>query len=123
MTELKAGSKVMLRPDVLVRHSRSIPAHLGYTKEEFAWRDTLGKLKGKTGKVERMFPNSRHINGKFGKTLIGIDRAELVRKQEKKKWIDISALENIGKHKVRGKGVFSLKPVIIWSKKKRSVKK
>ena len=45
----KVGDKVALRPDVLQRHSRSVPAHGGYTTEQFAWRDTLRTLcNGKT---------------------------------------------------------------------------
>ena len=71
------GMKVKLREDVLQRHSRSVPAHLGYTKEQFAWRDTLRKLDGKTGKITRTFPDSHHVNVKFRGALIGIDEREL----------------------------------------------
>jgi len=75
---IKKGSKVKLRPDVLQRHARSVPAHAGYTKEQFEWRDTLRKLRGKTGTVTRTFPSSSHVNVKFGKTLIGIGKSQLV---------------------------------------------
>lgn len=71
------GSKVKLRDDALQRHSRSVPAHLGYTKEQFAWRDTLRKLKGQTGTVSRPFDNSKHVNVDFDGVCIGIDFTEL----------------------------------------------
>lgn len=76
---LKIGDKVKLREDVLQRHSRSVPAHMGYTHEQFLWRDTLGKLKGKGGKIQRMFKDSSHVNVKFGKHLIGINKQELIK--------------------------------------------
>lgn len=76
--DFQVGDKVKLRFDVLARHSRSIPAHAGYTKEGFAWRATLDKLKGKTGVVERVFP-SKHVNVQFKTALIGIDHTELVK--------------------------------------------
>ncbi len=75
---IKKGSKVKLRTDVLQRHSRSVSAHMGYTTAQFQWRDTLRKLKGRTGTVTRIFPSSSHVNVKFGKTLIGIGKNELV---------------------------------------------
>lgn len=71
------NKKVKLREDVLVRHSRSVPAHMGYTHEQFLWRDTLRRLKGKKGKITRTFEGSRHVNVKFGKDLIGIDLKDL----------------------------------------------
>ncbi len=74
---IKKGSKVKLRTDVLPRHASSVPAHMGYTTE-FQWRDTLRKLKGRTGTVTRIFPSSSHVNVKFGKTLIGIGKNELI---------------------------------------------
>lgn len=75
---IKKGSKVKLRSDVLQRHARSVPAHMGFTRVQFEWRDTLRKLKGRTGIVTRVFPSSSHVNVKFGKTLIGIGKLELV---------------------------------------------
>jgi len=75
---IKEGSKVKLRSDVLQRHARSVPAHMGYTHAQFEWRDTLRKLKGRTGRVTKVFPSSNHVNVKFGKTLIGIGKKELV---------------------------------------------
>lgn len=71
------NKKVKLREDVLIRHSRSVPAHLGYTHEQFVWRDLLRKLKGKKGKIMRTFPESSHVNVKFGKKLIGLNYKEL----------------------------------------------
>ena len=76
---LKVGDKVELRSDVLQRHARSVPAHLGYTHEQFQWRDTLRKLEGAPGTVSRLFPDSKHVNVDFGETTIGIDNTELVR--------------------------------------------
>jgi len=75
----KPGDRVKLRFDVLLRHSRSVPAHAGFTREQFRWRDILDKLEGKTGVVERIFPDSKHTNVKFSSGLIGIDWTELVK--------------------------------------------
>ncbi len=72
------GDHVGLRDDVLLRHARSVPAHAGYTREQFEWRKTLSDLRGKRGEVERTFPDSRHVNVRFGTHLIGINREELV---------------------------------------------
>lgn len=77
MHTFKTGDVVKLRDDVLQRHARSVPAHLGYTTEQFAWRDTLRKLKGKTGIISRVFDNSKHVNVAFNGALIGIDYTEL----------------------------------------------
>lgn len=75
----EVGDKVKLREDVLVRHARSVPAHAGYTKEQFRWREVLDKYAGKTGTVTRVF-DSGHINLEFKDgTLIGIDNTELVK--------------------------------------------
>jgi hypothetical protein len=74
---IRKGSIIKLKSDVLVKHARSVPSHMGYTREQFRWRDTLRKLKGKTGLVTRTFPNSNHVNVKFGKTLIGIGKNQL----------------------------------------------
>ena len=75
----KKGDKVKLRPDVLLRHSRSVPAHAGYTKEGFTWRAILDSLEGKIGTIERVFPDSGHVNVQFKGHLIGIDWKELVK--------------------------------------------
>lgn len=78
--DLKTGDRVILREDVLKRHARSVPAHMGYTHEQFKWRDILRKLEGRVGVIERTFPNSRHVNVEFpGGELIGIDNTELIR--------------------------------------------
>ena len=76
----KVGDKVKLRKDVMVRHARSVPAHMGYTTAQFAWRKTLDKHENRIGTVTRTFPNSKHVNVTFrdGVT-IGIDDTELVR--------------------------------------------
>jgi len=75
---MEVGDKVKLRKDVLQRHARSVPAHAGYTREQFAWRDTLRKLKGKTGKIIRTF-SGKHVNVQFKNKLIGIDETELIK--------------------------------------------
>ena len=72
------GTKVKLRQNVLQRHSQSVPAHDGYTTAQFAWRKQLDKLEDKIGIIERIFPNSKHVNVRFDETLIGIDNTELV---------------------------------------------
>ena len=82
---MKVGDKVKLRGDVLQRHSKSVPAHRGYTPEQFKWRDILRKLKGKIGRIQRVFPNSNHVNVQFKNILIGIDKTELVKVKQKKK--------------------------------------
>jgi len=75
--KFKKGDKVKLRSDVLKRHSKSVPAHAGYSKEQFSWRATLDNLEGQVGTIERTFPNSKHVNVQFPSTLIGIDSTEL----------------------------------------------
>ena len=81
--KFKAGDKVALVFDVLQRHSRTVPAHAGYSKEQFAWRDTLRKLNGKIGTIERTFENSKHVNVQFDDgTLIGINETELQSKED-----------------------------------------
>ena len=75
---MDVGDKVKLRKDVLVRHSKSVPAHLGYTHEQFVWRDLLDKLSGKCGRITRIFPNSNNVNVQFRGNLIGIDKRELM---------------------------------------------
>ena len=79
MEPIVVGSAVKLREDVLQRHSRSVPAHCGYTTQQFAWRDTIRSLAGKVGKVSRIFENSNYANVDYpnGKC-IGINLSELV---------------------------------------------
>lgn len=81
---IRKGSLVKLKSDTLVKHARSVPSHMGYTREQFKWRETLSNLKGKKGKVTRTFKDSKHVNVQFGKTLIGIDKSNL-RKITKRK--------------------------------------
>ncbi len=77
MAPFKVGDKVTLRTDVLQRHARSVPAHLGYTTAEFTWRDRLRALKGQIGTVSRLFDDSKHVNVDFTDVTIGIDYTEL----------------------------------------------
>lgn len=76
---LGLGDPVKLKEDVLLQHSKSVPAHMGYTKEQFAWRKTLNELEGKVGEITRVFPNSKHVNVDFDGHLIGIDIDQLER--------------------------------------------
>jgi len=76
----KVGDKVKLRKDTLVRYSRSVPAHMGYTHEQFQWRAALDKYQNRIGTITRVF-DSGSVNVTFrDKNTIGIDQAELVRK-------------------------------------------
>lgn len=75
---IKVGTRVKLRKNVLQRHAKSVPAHAGYTREQFAWRETLDELEGQTGKVTRVFPKSDFLNVDFDGHLIGINKSELV---------------------------------------------
>lgn len=86
----KVGDRVALRPDVLQRHARSVPAHVGYNTEEFKWRDILLSLCNSVGTVTHLFPRSKHTNVRFDAPAnpqlglkaysgtIGIDWTELV---------------------------------------------
>ncbi len=72
------GTKVKLREDVLLQHSKSVPDHAGFTTEQFSWRETLDNLAGKVGTIDRVF-DSKHRNVRFeGGELIGIDYTQLV---------------------------------------------
>lgn len=73
----KVGDEVKLRTDVLQRHDKSVPAHMGYTTHQFKWRDTLRSLDGKVGKIKLLFPNSKHVNVDFDGQVIGLDYTEL----------------------------------------------
>ena len=74
----QVGDKVKLVRDVLQHHARSVPAHMGYTREQFAWRRTLDALEGKTGTISRVFEGSNHVNVDFDGEVIGIGASELV---------------------------------------------
>jgi hypothetical protein len=77
---LVVGDLVRLRQDALGQHSRTVPAHMGYTREQFDWRDTLRRVGKKTGTVSRVFPNSKHVNVDFADgNRIGIDWTSLVK--------------------------------------------
>jgi len=86
---IKTGTKVILREDTLQRHARSIPSYMGYSREQFAWRRTLGRLLGRdkdfkltsppmAGTVSRVF-KSGSVNVIFeDDTIIGINKTELI---------------------------------------------
>jgi len=86
---IKLNDRVVLNRDVLKHHARSVPAHLGYSREQFMWRNTLRELLGldkdysqvvppMVGVVSRLFENSDHVNVDFGTHSIGISSKELV---------------------------------------------
>lgn len=77
--DLNVNDPVKLRSNVLQRHARTVPAHCDYTTAQFAWRETIDKLEGVTGIVERKFENSQYLNVRFGEVLIGINASELVK--------------------------------------------
>jgi len=75
---MKQGMKVKLRHDVLRRHARSVPEDMGYTREQFQWRDTLRRLSGEEGEVTHTFEDSTHVNVTFHDgTTIGICHKDL----------------------------------------------
>lgn len=56
MRAYEVGDKVRVTLKGLQAHSRSIPAHMGYTRETMSWRHGLSKLhdEGAVGVVERV---------------------------------------------------------------------
>lgn len=77
--KFKVGDRARLRKDALLQHSRSVPAHAGYTREGFAWRATLKKYEGKIGKITMIF-DSGSVNLTYrDKNTIGIDQSQLVK--------------------------------------------
>jgi hypothetical protein len=76
-----AGDKVKLRADALQQHARSVPARMGYTREQFAWRDTLKRIGDEVGVVERVF-DSGYVNVEFPSAFIGIDSDQLMKVSE-----------------------------------------
>lgn len=77
LKSLPVGTKVRLKRDVVARHSKTVPPHAGFTKEQFTWRDSLNQLLGQEGEIETVFEKSKHRNVKFGNHCIGIDCTEL----------------------------------------------
>ena len=64
-----AGDKVRLSEDALVNHARSVPPELGYTTEQFAWRDTLRKLEGQNGEITDVFGKNANVTFDDGTTI------------------------------------------------------
>jgi len=72
------GDQVKLS-DAQRNFSRSVPAHAGYTTEQFSWLDTLRKYEDETGEITRVSPSSEHVNVTFKDGyVIGIDASGLV---------------------------------------------
>lgn len=42
--QLQSGDRVIITKEGLIKHSKSIPSHLGYTSEQFKWRQELSRL-------------------------------------------------------------------------------
>ena len=42
--QLQSGDRVIITKEGLIKHSKSIPSRLGYTSEEFEWRQKLSRL-------------------------------------------------------------------------------
>lgn len=85
--ERQMDMEVVLVDNVLQRHSRTVPAHAGYTTQQFQWRDTLRKLKGKIGRITGIFKDSKHTNVTFeGNQCIGIDCTEIQPARIGDKW-------------------------------------
>jgi hypothetical protein len=76
--QLEPGYKVRLRDDVLQRHARSVPAHLGYTPLQFTWREKLKQLEGKTGTVHEITKESNFVQVDFDGLVIEIQATELI---------------------------------------------
>ena len=95
LNPFKVGDEVCLVENVLARHARSVPAHAGYTTEQFKWRNTLRTLAGCVGIVSKVFPDGKCTNVDFNasefKGTIGIDFTELLSKQA---YLDRLALTN-----------------------------
>lgn len=73
-SKFAVGDKVVISVDGLKKHSRSVPAHMGYTTEQFSWRKALSKLQDdKTeGTITRVFPNSDNLNVEFDGETFGV---------------------------------------------------
>lgn len=56
MPMFQVGDKVKIAPNGLAQHSKSVPAHMGYTSDQFKWRKTISDLQdaGKVGRVTRV---------------------------------------------------------------------
>lgn len=65
--DYKVGDSVVITVDGLKKHSRSIPAHMGYSQATIDWRGKLSKLADAetVGTVERVFPGGNNLNVDF----------------------------------------------------------
>lgn len=70
----QVGDKVVVTLQGLQAHARSIPAHMGYSRETMSWREGLSKLRqDKTvGTVTRVFEDSDNLNVDFGGHTFGV---------------------------------------------------
>ena len=74
MSEIKTGDRVKVSSSGLVEHSRSIPAHMGFTTHEMTWRNILLGFKqaGTIGAVTRVSNDGQSFTVDFGGTLIWV---------------------------------------------------
>ena len=72
--KFKVGDKVVVTLEGLQAHSRSVPAHMGYTRETMSWRRSLSKFRDKktVGTVTKVFPSSDQINVDFDGEKMGV---------------------------------------------------
>jgi hypothetical protein len=52
--KFSVGDKVAITKEGLVKHSRSVSAGMGYTKEARKWREELSRRRGKPATVRRV---------------------------------------------------------------------
>ncbi len=70
----KVGDSVKISSDGLVKHSRGVPAHMGYSQATIDWRNSILKIEkaGLIGKVTRIASDD-NINVEFDETCYGVD--------------------------------------------------
>lgn len=110
----KVGDLVKLRPDVVGRFGKRVPAHAGFSRTQQSWIKTLENLIDKTGKVKKVFSDSKHINVEYPQSWtskddhnrsytvnsIGIDYTELIpadRPETKLKEVNYTTDKSTGK--------------------------
>jgi len=82
MKTYNVNDKVVVTKEGLIADSKSIPAHIGYTKEHMNWRNDLSSLcdRGVIGVVTRVWDSGR-LNVEFEGTCFGV-RGNMVAKVE-----------------------------------------
>jgi hypothetical protein len=62
------GDAVKISPSGLAFHANTVPAHAGYTKEQFEYRAVIASMEGVEGRVVRVSSNS--VDASFNGLLI-----------------------------------------------------